>query len=92
MKQLEASDFVFAYIDSWSCFGTLCEIGYAHAKRIPVVIYFASKELQEDMWFAAECADIVFRSSGHISHAKDKRFIPVASKIVGRIYSEDEDD
>ena len=49
--QIDKADIVFAYIDCGDCFGTLAEIGYAHAKGKTIVVQFANDKLKEDMWF-----------------------------------------
>ncbi len=38
LAAIDRSDFVFAYISTLDCFGTLAEIGYAVAKKIPTYI------------------------------------------------------
>ena len=55
-EQIARSNFVFAYIDSNSCYGTLCEIGYAIGKGKPVAVMFANKKLRKEMWFVSELA------------------------------------
>lgn len=50
-SQIDAAEIVFAYIDCLDCFGTLAEIGYAHAKGKTIIIKFASDQLKKDMWF-----------------------------------------
>lgn len=65
-EQIARSNFVFAYIDSASCYGTLCEIGYAIGKDKPVAIMFANKKLKREMWFASELANIVFDIDGSL--------------------------
>lgn len=51
-KQIGRAEIVFAYIDCRDCYGTLAEIGYAHAMGKDVIVRFSSAELKEDMWFA----------------------------------------
>ena len=50
--QIDRAEIVFAYIDQPDCFGTLTEIGYAHAKGKDIVIVFSNKKLKREMWFA----------------------------------------
>ena len=53
------SDLMFCYIESRDCYGTLAEIGYAHAHRVPVVIAFAPEiatPTMNDLWFACAMA------------------------------------
>ena len=57
-RQIDRSNFVFAYIEDETCFGTLCEIGYAIGKGIPVTVLFSSHEIRTKMWFIAEIANI----------------------------------
>jgi hypothetical protein len=49
---------LFAYIDTTDCYGTLVEIGMAHAMGKPIYITFAHKLLLEirEYWFAVSCA------------------------------------
>ncbi|MBO7710583.1 MAG: hypothetical protein J6S83_08950 [Lachnospiraceae bacterium] len=89
-NQITSSDFVFAYIDSDSCFGTLCEIGFAVGKGIPVVTMFASKELRKSMWFVAEIADVVVDNEGYARKARIGNALiydfamNISRKILGR--------
>lgn len=50
--QIDRADIVFAYIDCEDCFGTIAEIGYAHAQGKDLVIKFANENLRKEMWFA----------------------------------------
>ena len=58
-SQIMDSNFLFAYIDSSTCYGTLYEIGYAKAMGIQVAVMFANPDLKRDMWFISESANIV---------------------------------
>ena len=49
--QIERAEIVFAYIDCQDCYGTLSEIGYAHAIGKDIIIIFADYSLEEKMWF-----------------------------------------
>lgn len=55
-KQISKSDAVFAYIDEKELYGTAAEIGYAHAKGIPVFIMFPNGWFYEEYWFLTEMA------------------------------------
>jgi hypothetical protein len=61
---IDKANLVFCYIDSADCHGTLVEIGYAHARNIPVVITFApgiATAQSNDFWFAcAKALWVVF--------------------------------
>ena len=52
-RWLRRADLVFAWIDDPTCYGTLTEIGWAHALGKPVYVGFATEELAREMWFAA---------------------------------------
>lgn len=52
--QIDKAEIVFAYIDCQDCFGTLAEIGYAHAKGKTIIIKFKDYDLEEDMWFISK--------------------------------------
>ena len=54
----ERAEAVFAYINDKSCYGTLFELGYAHALDIPVIILWDNPNLKRAMWFANESADV----------------------------------
>jgi hypothetical protein len=56
---LAQADFVFCFINSKTCYGTIAEIERAHVLRIPVVIAFASgiaKPTKNDFWFVTQPA------------------------------------
>ena len=82
--QIRRSNFVFAYIDDSSCYGTLCEIGYAIGIGRPVAVMFSRKDLSEDMWFITESADMVFNKFGGLmkSGIKDTEVFNAATKIA----------
>lgn len=50
-RQIDRAEVLFAYIYCDDCYGTLAEIGYAHAKGKDIVIVFNSYELKKKMWF-----------------------------------------
>ena len=50
--QIDKAEIVFAYINCNDCYGTLAEIGYAHAKGKDIVIAFSNEKLRQEMWFA----------------------------------------
>jgi hypothetical protein len=50
-RQIDRAEIVFAYIDSYDCFGTIAEIGYAYAQGKSILVKFATEELRRDMWF-----------------------------------------
>lgn len=52
--QIDIAEIVFAYIDCQDCFGTLAEIGYAHAKGKTIIIKFKNGDLERDMWFISK--------------------------------------
>jgi hypothetical protein len=62
-RQIDRAEIVFAYINKDDCYGTLAEIGYAHAQGKDIVIVFSSDELKKEMWFA----DKMQQRSGNIS-------------------------
>lgn len=53
-EQIDKADIVFAYIDCDDCYGTLAEIGYAHAKGKDIVIVFGKNAPKDEMWFASK--------------------------------------
>ena len=84
MRQIRDSNFVFAFIDDASCYGTLCEIGYAIGIGRPVAVMFSSDELEADMWFVAESANILFNTHGALkkSNIKEAHFYLAAQNIA----------
>ena len=62
-RQIDRAEIVFAYIDQDDCYGTLAEIGYAHAKEKDIVVVFSNDRLKRDMWFA----DKMQQRTGNIS-------------------------
>ena len=63
-EQIDRADIVFAYINQNDCYGTLAEIGYAHAKGKDIVILFSNDALRQQMWFA----DNMRQHSGKITY------------------------
>lgn len=61
--QIDKADILLAYIDENNCYGTLAEIGFAHAQGKDIVIVFADENLKQEMWFA----DKMQQRSGEIS-------------------------
>lgn len=53
-SQIDRAEIIFAYIDCQDCFGTLAEIGYAHAKGKTTIIKFKNDDLERDMWFISK--------------------------------------
>lgn len=49
--QINNAEIVFAYIDCRDCYGTLGEIGYAHAKEKDIIILFKDEKIKKEMWF-----------------------------------------
>ncbi len=56
MVAIRQADLIFAWIDSWDCFGTLTEIGYAAALEDKIVVV-ATSEFDRELWFAYTLAD-----------------------------------
>ncbi len=56
LSAISRADLIFAWIDSWDCFGTLTEIGYASAFQDKIVVV-ASPEFDRELWFACALAD-----------------------------------
>lgn len=59
LSQIRNSDIVFAYINDYTCYGTLYELGYAKSLGKKIIILFESGKLMKDMWFIYQKADIV---------------------------------
>lgn len=59
-SQIDIAEIVFAYIDCRDCYGTIAEIGYAHAVGKDIIIFFSDAKLKEEMWFV----DIMQRNTG----------------------------
>lgn len=61
LDAINHSDFVFAWIDQMDCYGTLFELGFAHAREIPIYIGVderlgISQAEHNDLWFAMQSA------------------------------------
>lgn len=58
-KLIATSDAIFCYLDEMNAYGTIFELGYAHALNIPIYLYY-SDELKvreiRDLWFVSESA------------------------------------
>lgn len=62
-RQIDGAEILFAYINSNDCYGTLAEIGYAHAMGKDIVIAFSDEKLKTKMWFV----DKMQHRTGNIS-------------------------
>ncbi len=63
---ISQSDAVFCYFDDLSAYGTLYELGFAHALAIPVYFYHSknlSADELSDLWFILQGADVVSPAS-----------------------------
>ncbi len=71
LHHIRRCDAVHAYIDSFDCFGTLTELGYAAAMDKPIYLVFSEKVHVEDSegW---ECHDLVDASGCGETHPKDE--------------------
>lgn len=55
IARIEHSDFIFAHVNELDCFGTLFEIGHAHASGIPVFLNLGldlTERQKQELWFA----------------------------------------
>lgn len=62
LRAITAADVVLAYIDTLDCYGTLFELGYAHALHKIILVVINSDDLRspyEDMWFAMYASQIL---------------------------------
>ena len=85
MEFIRKCNMFFAFIDSNDCFGTLAEIGYAHAlgKRVYIVFDHSMRYVLHDYWFVSRCAvQTEIRNNGHqlvrtfkefLAHAEEHR-------------------
>ena len=70
-SQIDRAEILFAYIDCTDCYGTIAEIGYAHANDKDIIIVFNNEELREEMWFV----DKMQRNTGIASHEWMKKHL-----------------
>lgn len=59
-QRIKLADYVFAYLDDLTAYGTLVEIGFAYASGIPVAIALSPKLERKDIWYAIEAARLVY--------------------------------
>jgi len=72
LRWIDYADIVFAWINTKDCFGTLAEIGYAHAKNKPIWLVYSDVLFniklewptniipdRHDMWFIDQMAEKV---------------------------------
>ena len=57
-SMIDAADAFFAWIDSTDCYGTLAEIGYAHARGKPIFLSISPRLGEEyaELWFIRKMA------------------------------------
>lgn len=59
LKAIDEADLVFCYVDAKDCYGTIAEIGYAHARKKRIVIALAPEVAgikENEFWFACSFA------------------------------------
>jgi hypothetical protein len=54
LAAIDRSEWVFAFINDPTCFGTLFELGYARARGKALILCFSEKRLDRDMWFISQ--------------------------------------
>jgi hypothetical protein len=59
-QRIKLADYVFAYLDDLTAYGTLVEIGFAYASGIPVAIALSPKLERKHIWYAVEAARFVY--------------------------------
>ena len=63
---LASADFVFAYIDCLTAYGTLVELGAAYAMGKQVILFFGKRiygTKERHLWYAAHQADVVYQNT-----------------------------
>ena len=56
---IKESDILFAYIETYDCIGTICEISYAWTLDKPIYITYKPGIDQNEFWYLREMATIV---------------------------------
>jgi hypothetical protein len=60
MQAIKKSDLMFVWIDSYDCYGTLAEIGFAKAYKKIIVVAISKNLIIDDLWFPISMADTSF--------------------------------
>jgi hypothetical protein len=61
--RIRQSDWVFAYIDDVTAYGTLFEIGYALARSVRVAVAFPEDLMADELWYIQQAAKKVYRGT-----------------------------
>lgn len=66
LEQVLLCDVVHAFIDSFDCFGTLIELGWATARGKPVHVHFgpAMNVMQQEFWFLSHSPNVKVHHGG----------------------------
>ena len=80
MKQIQLSDFLFAWFDSYDAYGTIAEIGFAAGNGIPVYIgfredVFPRQEYTTDDSWEEEKGYLIGRELWYISTISNRSFL-----------------
>lgn len=85
-QAIELCDIFFAYIEARDCFGTFCEIGYARSRGKRVVVCYAPKVDDSDLWFLNFCASVVKKNVSDPEEELRKMCPQKLPKRVERFY------
>jgi nucleoside 2-deoxyribosyltransferase len=78
-RRLSRADLVFAFLESADCYGTLIELGWAHAWGKPIALRLPDDDAGGELWMAAQAARRVYQGSAAACLGQFRRdFLSVA--------------
>lgn len=62
LKAIDESDLVYAWVDDPTCYATIYEMGYAHAKGKYTAVAYPPKFDKSELWFMSACSDEIIEA------------------------------
>jgi len=63
LKAIDDSDLVYAWVDDPTCYATIYEMGYAHAKGKYTVVAYPPTFDKSELWFMSACSDEIIEAA-----------------------------
>jgi hypothetical protein len=61
--RLHRADLVFAFLETADCYGSLIELGWAHAWGKPIALRLPPDETSDELWMAAHTATALYEGN-----------------------------
>lgn len=63
LEAVDKADLIYAWVDDLTCYASLFELGYAHAKGKYTVVCYPPDFDRAELWFTSCCSDLVIEAA-----------------------------